>query len=271
MPLVIELVALDMAGTTVDEGGAVYAALHDAVAAEGASVSEAQVQEWMGTDKRVALTALVRLGGGPDLDEADVERAYATFRELLAERYRQDPPSPITGVTEALASLQSAGVKVALTTGFARDVADPLLETLGWHEGGDLIDTMVCVDEVASGRPAPYLIFRAMERTRTHRVDRVLAAGDTVVDLEAGTNAGAAAVVGVGTGKLSLDDLVGPPTYPSHRQRGRAAGVGRLPRNATRPCQRGGSRRLTKPFGWASMPVSVESACTKRHVSMRCA
>ncbi len=115
---------------------------------------------------------------------------------------------------EALAALRAAGVKVALTTGFARDVADPLLATLGWQEGDELVDVMVCVDEVAAGRPAPYLIFRAMERTGTQRVDRVLAAGDTVVDLEAGTNAGAAAVVGVGTGKLSLEDLaVHPHTH----------------------------------------------------------
>ena len=207
----IELVALDMAGTTVDEGGAVYAALHEAVAAEGASVSESQVQDWMGTDKRVALAALVRLGHGPDLDEAGVGRAYATFRQLLAERYRQTPPSPIAGVPEALAALRAGGVKVALTTGFARDVADPLLATLGWLEGGELVDVMVCVDEVAAGRPAPYLIFRAMERTGIQSVDRVLAAGDTVVDLEAGTNSGAAAVVGVGTGKLSLADLAAHP------------------------------------------------------------
>ena len=36
----IELAALDMAGTTIDEGGAVYVALHDAVAAEGVTVGE---------------------------------------------------------------------------------------------------------------------------------------------------------------------------------------------------------------------------------------
>lgn len=203
----IELVVLDMAGTTIEEHGAVYVALHDAVAAQGGDVTDAQVQDWMGTDKRVALRALTELGGAGTLDDAAVEHAYDTFRELLAERYRQRPPRPILGVPEALANLRAEGVRVALTTGFARDVAEPLLATLGWAIGGDLIDAAVCVDEVAAGRPAPYLIFRAMERTGVVAVDRVLAAGDTIVDLQAATNAGVRAAVGVGTGKLSLDEL----------------------------------------------------------------
>lgn len=207
----IELVVLDMAGTTIEEHGAVYAALHDAVADQGGDVTDAQVQDWMGTDKRVALRALAALGGAGDLDDAAVERAYATFRELLAERYRQRPPAPIPGVPEALAKLRADGVRVALTTGFARDVAEPLLATLGWVVGGDLVDAVVCVDEVAAGRPAPYLIFRAMERTGVVAVDRVLAAGDTLVDLQAATNAGVLAAVGVGTGKLGLDELARHP------------------------------------------------------------
>ena len=195
----IELVALDMAGTTIDEHGDVYLALHDAVAAEGVDASDQLVARWMGTDKREAIANLVVEGGGKPLTPEGVERGY--------ERYAARPPEPIAGVPEALAALQQAGVRVALTTGFARDVADPLLAGLGWAEGDGLIDAVVTVDEVAAGRPAPYLIFRAMEQTGVHRVDRVLVAGDTAADLQAGTNAGAAAVVGVATGGLTYEQL----------------------------------------------------------------
>ena len=203
----IELVALDMAGTTIDEHGDVYVALHDAVAGEGVDVSDDLVARWMGTDKREAIANLVVEGGGDPLDADGVERGYDRFRTLLRERYEARPPEPIAGVPEALAALRAEGVRVALTTGFARDVADPLLAGLGWAEGGGLIDAVVTVDEVAAGRPAPYLIFRSMERTDVRRVDRVLVAGDTAADLEAGTNAGAAAVVGVATGGLTAEQL----------------------------------------------------------------
>jgi phosphonatase-like hydrolase len=210
---VIELVALDMAGTTIDDRGAVYDALLHAVEAEGVTVSTSDLQTWMGTDKREAIAALASIGG-VTLDAAAVEAAYERFRSTLRDRYGADPPQPIDGVEAALRALRAAGVRVALTTGFAQDVADPLLASLGWVVGGDLVDAVVCADEVAAGRPAPYMVFRAMERTGTRSVRSVLVAGDTLVDLEAGTNAGAAAVVGVGTGKLGLDDLArGPHTH----------------------------------------------------------
>jgi phosphonatase-like hydrolase len=207
----IELVALDMAGTTIEDHGAVYDALHAAVAETGAEVTQDHVQLWMGTDKRDAIRALASLGGAPPLDAAGVEEVYDAFRDQLASRYQAWPPEPFPGVPEALAALRADGLRVALTTGFAHDVADPLLASLGWEVGGDLVDALVCADDVAAGRPAPYMIFRAMEHTGVQAVDRVLVAGDTHADLEAGTNSGAAVVVGVATGRLTLPELATHP------------------------------------------------------------
>ncbi|MER6298053.1 phosphonatase-like hydrolase [Kitasatospora sp. NPDC001539] len=207
----IELVALDMAGTTIDEGGAVYRALRTAVERTGVPVADTDLQTWMGTDKREAIAALVRLGGGTPTPEL-VEEGYAAFREFLREAYRTTPPRAIAGVEETLAELRRRGIKVALTTGFSDDVAYPLLESLGWSagEGGNL-DAVVTSDEVPRGRPAPHMIHRAMERTGVIDTRRVLAAGDTVVDVEAGTNAGAGVVVGVLTGELTRADFDGHP------------------------------------------------------------
>jgi len=66
--------------------------------------------------------------------------------------------------------------------------------------GAGLAEALTGVDDVAAGRPAPYLIFQAMEATGVRDVRRVLVAGDTTRDLQAGCNAGVAAVVGVLTG-----------------------------------------------------------------------
>ncbi|MBC7374851.1 MAG: HAD hydrolase-like protein, partial [Frankiales bacterium] len=81
-----------------------------------------------------------------------------------------------------------------------------LLAGLGWSVGAT-VDAVVSAEEVGAGRPAPYMIFEAMRRTGTRDVRRVLVAGDTVLDLEAGSNAGARAVVGVLTGAMSADLL----------------------------------------------------------------
>ena len=205
----IELAALDMAGTTIDEGGAVYVALRDAVAAEGVTVGDDALQRWMGTDKRAAVAGLLQAGGRSAPGAEDVERMYARFRDQLAKAYADHPPQPIAGVPEALAALRAAGTKVALTTGFSRDVVDPLLAGLGWDQG--VVDAVICSDDVPAGRPAPFMVFRAMERVGVTDVRRVLVAGDTAADLQSGTNAGAAVVVGVGSGAVPLEVLATEP------------------------------------------------------------
>jgi len=204
--LMIDLVALDMAGTTIDDHGSVYVALRRCVEETGAVVAPEDLQHWMGTDKIEAISALMRLGRVPS-DQKAVAAAFRRFRALLDEFYLESPPVALPGVEDALAILRDRGVRIALTTGFDDTVAAPLLESLGWKVGDDqLLDAVVTTSQVRAGRPAPYLIHHAMELTGVDDVRRVLAAGDTIVDLQAACNAGAIAV-GVTTGALSRVDL----------------------------------------------------------------
>jgi phosphonatase-like hydrolase len=208
----IKLVACDMAGTTIDEHGDVYVALARCVEETGVATNPEAVQEWMGADKVEAITALIEAGGGTATEDA-VTAAFARFKELLRGFYDANPPVPLEGVEDAFRELRRQGVKVALTTGFSRDVAGPLLERLGWGVGdGNLLDAVVCSDEVAAGRPAPFMIHRAMELTGVQDVRSVMAAGDTVNDLAAANNAGVLAV-GVLTGKLGRDELAAHPHH----------------------------------------------------------
>ncbi|GAA1776054.1 phosphonatase-like hydrolase [Leucobacter iarius] len=205
----ITLAAFDMAGTTIDDRGAVYRALEQAVTETGATVAPADLQTWMGTEKRAAITALVGLGGGRASDEL-VDAAFERFRVILDELYTAEPPVAMPGVPEAIDELRGRGIRVALTTGFSRDVAEGILQQLGWAVAGTeaeteaelVIDALVCGDEVAQGRPAPYMIHRAMERTGVLDVAGVVVAGDTAVDVQAGANSGAAITIGVLSGKL---------------------------------------------------------------------
>jgi phosphonatase-like hydrolase len=109
-------------------------------------------------------------------------------------------------VPEALAALRAAGVRVALTTGFDRQVTEPLLAAAGWDVPGTL-DAVVCADEVDAGRPAPDMIRAAMARLAVTDPTRVLVAGDTVLDVRAGRAAGAGLVNGVLTGAQEAAEL----------------------------------------------------------------
>jgi len=204
----LQLVALDMAGTTIDDHGSVYVALRRAVEETGVTVDDAHLQTWMGTDKVEAITNLIRLGGGAPIVSL-VQAQFARFRQILAELYRDNPPVALPGVVGALTTLRDRGIRVALTTGFDDTVAAPLLESLGWAVGA-LLDAVVTTSDVPAGRPAPYLIHRAMQLTGADDVRRVLAAGDTLVDLRAARNAGVIAV-GVTSGALDRATLETEP------------------------------------------------------------
>ena len=217
----ITLAAFDMAGTTINDGGAVYRALEQAVEETGVPVAPADLQTWMGAEKRAAITALIRLGGGDPEPSSKIDAAFVRFTEILAELYAAEPPTPFEGVPAAIAALQERGVKVALTTGFSRDVATALLRQLGWVVGSSLpagaapdttrVDALACGDDVPAGRPAPYMIHRVMEATDTANVAEVLVAGDTVVDVLAGVASGAAVTIGVLSGKLERQAFDGLP------------------------------------------------------------
>ena len=194
-----ELVVLDMAGTTIDDGQQVYRVLGETARAHGASPSEAEIARWHGASKHEALRELLTPRFGIPPSDAELQTVVAEFQSRLSAAYADQPPRPLPGVPEALAALRDRGVKVALTTGFDRVIVESLISALGW-EGDAVADTVVCGSDVPAGRPAPYMIFRAMERLGVTDVARVLVAGDTPRDLEAATNSGAAMVVGVSRG-----------------------------------------------------------------------
>jgi phosphonatase-like hydrolase len=204
------LAALDMAGTTVDEGGLVYRALETAVAeAVDGPVPAQLMSRWKGTSKEEAIAGLLR-DMGSDHSPARVKAVYDVFAGKLEEAYGATPPAPIPGVPDLFEKLRQAGVKVALQTGYSASVANSIMTGLGWKVG-ETVDALVTSDAVAASRPAPYLIFHAMEATGVTDVRRVLTAGDTPNDLSAGMNAGAGFVVGVTTGSFTRAQLEAEP------------------------------------------------------------
>ena len=200
-----KLVVCDMAGTTVEDRGEVPAAFEAALAEHAIHVTPEQVNAVRGASKRQAIRQLVP--EGPDRAER-AERAYTSFKEQLSQRFRANVRA-ISGAEQTFAWLQERGVRVALNTGFDRDITTLLVSALGWNQGR--VDAIVCGDDVASGRPAPQLIFRCMEATSTNSVREVAVVGDTTLDLQAGQNAGVRWNIGVLSGAHQRSQLEEQP------------------------------------------------------------
>jgi len=197
-----KLVIFDMAGTTVEDRGEVPSAFTAALAEHGVVVTPEQINSVRGASKRQAVLNLLPEGA----DRA--ERAYASFKEHLARQFAAGVRA-VPGATETFAWLRERGVKIALNTGFDREIVELLLAALGWAKGQ--VDAVVCGDDVARGRPAPQLVFRCMEMTSTISVHQVAVVGDTTLDLQAGHNAGARWNVGVLSGAHAREQLQQEP------------------------------------------------------------
>jgi phosphoglycolate phosphatase-like HAD superfamily hydrolase len=79
-----------------------------------------------------------------------------------------------------------------------------MFRRLKWQE---FFVASISGQDVALGRPAPFMIFHAMEAARITNVGQVVAVGDTPLDLQSGNNAGVRGVVGVLTGAGTAEAL----------------------------------------------------------------
>jgi phosphonatase-like hydrolase len=208
------LVIFDMAGTTVEDRDQVPAAFAATLAANGVTITADDITLVRGASKRQAIRNLLspRLRGDATTGqaiEAEVDRIYAEFRATLLSAYRNDGVRCVPGADGVIRDLRSRGVKVALTTGFDRDIATLLLSALGWTR--HTIDAVVCGDDVSNGRPAPDLILLAMKLTGVEDPGRVANVGDTALDLESAARAGVRWNIGVLTGAHRRDALERAP------------------------------------------------------------
>lgn len=199
------LVVFDLVGTTVQADDAVPRAFTAALAAEGLSIDAATLASVRGASKRQVFERLLPIG--PD-HASRVDRAYALFQRTLLAAYGPGGATAIDGAAAVITTLRTAGVRVALNTGFDRPLTAHLLDGLGWTT---IADAVVCGDEVPLGRPAPYLIYRAMERTRVVDAARVANVGDTALDLGAGHHARVGWNIGVWSGAHDRATLAGAP------------------------------------------------------------
>jgi phosphonatase-like hydrolase len=193
------LIVLDIAGTLLDDGGAVLDAFRVALLKAGIEPAADDLNAVRGANKLQVFRSFAArsLGAGPEAIRA-AQEGLATFNEELAIRLRDGEMDFVPNLPDTLQRLRDAGLQLATNSGFNRSIAEAVLARLRRHAGA--LDADVCGDDVPEGRPAPYMIYLAMERTGIHDVKSVIVVGDTPLDLRAGTNAGAGGVVGVMTG-----------------------------------------------------------------------
>lgn len=204
-----ELVVFDMAGTTVKDKGNVNDAFRAAFSESGIEVSAADVDTVMGYRKVEAIEIILKKYlEAMEYDAARINLIHDNFTSKMVSFYENDTElSPLPQVLETFSILKSNGYKIALNTGFTRVITDVILKRLGWVDI-NLIDAVVCSDEVEEGRPHPFMIRRIMDLVGVTDSAKIVKVGDTSVDILEGQYAGCGLVVAVTTGAYSKEQLM---------------------------------------------------------------
>jgi len=205
----VRAVVTDLAGTVIDFGSCAPAgAFVELFARSRVTVTPAQARGPMGLHKRDHIATLAALpevaaqweaAHGAPCGEADIDALYATFIPLQVACLA-DHGDLIPGVVEAVAALREKDIRIAATTGYNREMLETVLACA--EKQGFVPDAAVCAEDVAGGRPAPWMNFRAMEQLGVFPPASVVAIGDTIPDIASAVNAGVWAVGVTETGNM---------------------------------------------------------------------
>jgi len=213
----VEMIIFDMAGTTIKDNREVENCFLEAVNQTDLTTTHDEINSMMGWSKLAVFEKLWKkeLPKAFEQDLAKrIDYSYSVFKKILESHYLNSEIFATEGSVEIFKYLKERNIKIALTTGFYRKVTDIILHKLGWdeglnavHTGSQLINASISSDEVIAGRPAPYMIFRAMELCNITDVRKIIKIGDTPSDLAEGKNAGCKYSFGITNGTHSKREL----------------------------------------------------------------
>jgi phosphonoacetaldehyde hydrolase len=201
-----DLVIFDWAGTMVDFGcEAPVRALIEAFGAEGVVLEEATARRDMGKAKidhvrgllsEPSVAAAWRARHGRDAGPQDVEVLMARLGPLMRE-HAAHASTLIPGARQTFDRLRAAGLRVASSTGYTREMMDPVLARAASQ--GYTPEHLVCSGETPAGRPTPLMIYKACAELGVWPLSRVVKVDDAEVGIAEGKAAGAF-TVGVASG-----------------------------------------------------------------------
>ncbi|NET77544.1 HAD family hydrolase [Okeania hirsuta] len=216
----VKLVVFDMAGTTVKDQNEVQNCFLEAAASTGLEAEVDRVNSMMGWSKKLVFETLWQAQIGQEHPDypAKVETSFTKFKEILENHYKTQLLEPTKGCLEIFTWLRSQNIKIALTTGFYREVTNIILHRLEWDKKlnsdyiGDkksIIQASITPTEIYNneGRPTPYMIQKAMYKLGIKDSQTVIKIGDTPSDLEAGINANCLYTFGVTNGTHTKEQL----------------------------------------------------------------
>ena len=215
-----DLVIFDWAGTVVDFGcEAPVKALIEAFAADEVRLDAETARRDMGKSKSDHVKALLadpsvaaawQSSHGRAPMASDIGVMMTRLGPLMRAQAAQ-AASLIPGALQTFQQLRAAGIRVASSTGYTREMLEPVLALT--EAQGYVPEHVVCAGETPTGRPSPLMIYKACAELGVWPLSRVVKVDDAEAGVAEGKAAGAF-TVGVASGNalgLSSDALMALP------------------------------------------------------------
>lgn len=213
----LSMIMFDLSGTTVEDDTGVRDCLYQAAVEFNLKTTPEQILNHMGMNKIHLYQFLIARERGKEIDIKDFEKIkdpetyneamkiFNRYQEIMVDHYRKNVKE-VPGTSDVFRWCHERGIKVATDTGFHRLVVEAIMDGLGWVRDG-LVDLAVDVEHIPGqiGRPAPFMIFYAMQQLDVQSVHEVIKIGDTPADMLEGRNAGVRGVIGVLSGPRPVD------------------------------------------------------------------
>ncbi len=200
----IQLVVLDMAGTTVSDTFSVHDSMIKAFQEHDLIIDRKLASNVLAVPKPIGIN-IILTNHFQIVDEQLIEKIHNSFKFHMNSYYRDNEAVSETKNTGLFFTyLKERNIKIVLDTGFSKETAELIVERLNWI---GIIDGLVCSDDISIGRPKPDMIFIAMEMVGVTDVNNVIKVGDTPNDMLQGKNANCQWTIGVNSGAFSIEDL----------------------------------------------------------------
>jgi phosphonoacetaldehyde hydrolase len=193
-----DLVIFDWAGTMVDFGcEAPVRALIEAFRAQGVHIDEVAARRDMGKAKIDHVRSLLNIPAVAAewrkihhhaANENDIDTLMARLGPLMREQAAR-ASTLIPGARQTFDRLRAAGIRVASSTGYTREMMEPVLKRAA--EQGYVPEHLVCSGETPAGRPSPLMIYKACAELGVWPLSRVVKVDDAEAGVAEGKAAGA--------------------------------------------------------------------------------
>ncbi|MDQ0470887.1 phosphonoacetaldehyde hydrolase [Labrys wisconsinensis] len=193
----LKAAVFDWAGTIVDFGSrAPMGAFVEVFREFGVDIAIEEARGPMGLPKWQHIEALMHqpriaaaweAAHGHAPGNADIDKVYAVFTPLNA-RVVTNFGKLIPGAAETVRALRERGLKIGSTTGYTRDIMQPLLPVAAAQ--GYEPDNLVCAGDLAAGRPSPLMMYRTFADLGVWPAAAVVKVDDTDPGIAEGKAAG---------------------------------------------------------------------------------